>query len=149
MMTKRRGSKSKRNNNPFPKTMVMSNGRRVKRPSCLSPRYSHTECIRGRNGRRICRPVYTINEGCLRDNVTVNYSAGGNHGAYHWVPPNVLIVSRNLPKRERVAISHHELTEYAEMKYGHKSYGAAHYVANRDEAGYRARRNGGKKPSWF
>lgn len=134
--------------NPFPKTMKLNNGRRVKRPACLNPRYSHTECVRAKNGRRVCLPVYTINEGCLRDRVTVDYAAGGNHGAYEWVPAKVLVVSSSLGKNERRAVGHHEMVEYVGMRYGHKSYPAAHKVANKSEAAYRARRGHHPPPDY-
>lgn len=127
----------------------MQNGKRVPRPACLRPRYDHTQCMPGRDGKRVCRPVYTVNEDCIRNHVTVNYAAGGNPYAYPWAPANKLFVSSNLPRKERIPIARHELREFIEMKYGHKSYPEAHRMANRDEAKYRAKKNGEKSLSYF
>ena len=85
-----------------------------------------------------CRDVITYRDGMkvvrvrgeiVRTRYYLDFSLGGNHLRYHFIPPDEIWLEENLEEAEIPLILEHELVEVRHMKQG-MDYNTAHQEAN-------------------
>ena len=74
--------------------------------------------------------IFLVNGGFVRDQLDTDFVWGGHSLAYKFIPDGEIWLERHdSDEHDLVSILAHELDEYIEMKYNHKSYEDAHAMA--------------------
>lgn len=75
---------------------------------------------------------------CVRDTIELEFTMGGNHGAYPaFVPKPEIWLDDAMNAFDQTATALHELVERDRMLHHHMGYDRAHVVANRYERAFR------------
>jgi hypothetical protein len=91
-----------------------------------------TKFIGRRNGFRI----YLVDGQKIRDRVKIDFTMGGHHWVYSFIPKNEVWIDSRLSQKDIDALVVHEITELNLMKKG-VPYQLSHWEANRKEKEFR------------
>ena len=82
--------------------------------------------------------IYLVCGQCVRDAIELEFTMGGNHGAYpKFVPKSEIWIDDAMNAFDQTATALHELVERDRMLHHHMGYDRAHVVANRHERVFR------------
>jgi len=82
--------------------------------------------------------VYLVSGEHVRDQIDVDFTMGGNEGAYpHYVPPGEIWIDDAMHPLDRTATALHEIVERDLMLHHDMSYDRAHDAANVRERAFR------------
>lgn len=94
------------------------------------------DCPKELIGELLGNKVYLVDGSFIRDNVDIEYTEGGNHGRYSWVPENEIWLENSHNSMDVSACALHELLESKLMSRG-MSYDDAHTRASAMEKKFR------------
>ncbi|MFA5937427.1 MAG: hypothetical protein WC822_06155 [Candidatus Paceibacterota bacterium] len=77
--------------------------------------------------------VYLVNATYIRKRWDTNFTMGGHHYVYPWIPEYEVWIADELPPYERKMTVLHEFTEIIPMSQGIKYEDAHHHYANKAE----------------
>lgn len=80
--------------------------------------------------------VYLVDGERVRDEIEIDYTMGGTHGRFKFIPKNEVWIEQILSPHDRVATLAHELRELGLMRHG-MTYLKAHEQANTVERAVR------------
>ena len=81
--------------------------------------------------------VWAVDGEIIRDEVDIDFVAGGNPARYAYVPENEIWIEKNLSPADAAPTILHEIIEVNYMLSENLSYNAAHNKANKAEKGMR------------
>lgn len=76
--------------------------------------------------------IFLVDGKKVRDSEFIDFTQGGHHLVYNWIPKGEIWIDSEMTKEERPFVIFHELFEHSLMKSG-MSYGDAHEEASRKE----------------
>ena len=83
-------------------------------------------------------PVYLVSGEQVRNQIDIDFTAGGNEAAYPgYVPPGEIWIDDALHVLDRIATIFHEIVERNLMLYGGRDYDRAHDIACKREIEFR------------
>ncbi len=77
--------------------------------------------------------VKLVDGASIRNNKNVEFTMGGHHYIYDFIPENEIWIDQDMQEEDIIATSIHEFTERAIMKYNYIDYDDAHDVASAAE----------------
>lgn len=77
--------------------------------------------------------IYIVDGNLIRDFYKTDFVEGGHDYVYHFIPYGEVWIDIEVPRKERILIVMHEVTERALMKDKHLSYDKAHQKASKFE----------------
>lgn len=86
--------------------------------------------------------VWEVDGKWVRENKDMDFTHGGNNGAYSWIPKDEIWIDDGLNQDEVAVTALHELVERKEMLAGGLDYNRAHDIAIRIERSFRMRPEG-------
>lgn len=81
--------------------------------------------------------VFLVDGELVRDRLTIEYTMGGHHYRYPFIPENEVWIDNGMDRDDIEATIKHELHERNLMKYDKLSYSQAHHRASEVEKKYR------------
>lgn len=88
-------------------------------------------------GNVISFDVWSVDGEAIRNQIDIDFVAGGNPGRYNYVPMGQIWIERNIARKGIAPVIVHEIVECIFMQVGRMTYSQAHDMANAIEGDMR------------
>jgi len=109
----------------------------VRRPQDLQSALLKTVRLK-KLGRMLSFDVWSVDGEAIRNQLDIDFVAGGNAGRYDFIPDEEIWIESNIEKRGVAPVIVHEIVECIFMQVGGVTYSRAHDMANVIESDMRS-----------